>query len=151
MKKQIRTIVSITFLTLLIGLTSCSKDEDNNIQPNTIEGSWKVTHYIQDGNKITKAEKPTWPDINDGEITLLLAAENEEGERSASGKTVTNNFFGEYNIDTDKKISFSVFTTFISEPEWTQLFALNKVNRYDIINNNLILYYEDVSIVLEKQ
>ncbi|WP_299625890.1 hypothetical protein [uncultured Tenacibaculum sp.] len=150
MKKQIRTIVSITFLTLFIGLTSCSKDEDNNIQPNEIEGNWKVAYYLQDGNKITKAEKPTWPDFNNGEITLNLSEENDQGERFASGRTVSNLFNGEYELNENRSISFSVITTLINEPEWTKLFRLHKVNRYNIVDGNLVLYYDDVLIVLER-
>ncbi len=150
MKKQIKTIIPIILFTFLFGFTSCSENEGNNIIPKDIEGSWKVAYYIQNGNKITKTEKPTWPDLNNGEITLVLATENEEEKRIVSGKTVTNNFSGEYTIGTDKEISFSVITTFIAEPEWTQLFALNKVNRFDIIDDNLVLYYDNVSIVLER-
>ncbi|WP_299674906.1 hypothetical protein [uncultured Tenacibaculum sp.] len=150
MRKQIKTIVSITLFTLLIGLTSCSKDEVNSIQPNEVEGSWKVVYYLENGNKITKTEKPTWPNVNDGEITLKLTEINEEGERFASGHTVSNLYNGEYEFKENKSISFSVISTLINEPEWTKLYQLHKVNRYDIIEGNLILYYDNVSIVLER-
>ncbi|WP_442267194.1 hypothetical protein ACSIGC_05740 [Tenacibaculum sp. ZS6-P6] len=150
MKKQIKTILSITFFTLLISLTSCSKDEENNIELHNIDGNWKVAYYMENGNKITKNEKPTWPDFNNGEITLKLTKINEEGKRFVSGHTVTNLFNGEYEVTKNKNISFSVISTLISEPEWTQLFSINKINRYDVIEGNLILFYDKVSIVLER-
>ncbi|WP_143569752.1 META domain-containing protein [Tenacibaculum agarivorans] len=151
MKKLIKLTMFLTLCLFLTGMMSCSDDKDNIISDSSkLEGKWTVVHYIVDGNTITKNDKPTWPDYNNGDITLELAPINGHHKGKVVGKSVTNSLTGDYTLGKNNTIAFSIFTTEITEPEWTDLFKTYKINRYEIKEEKLYLYYDTTSIVLEK-
>ncbi|CAL2091191.1 hypothetical protein [Tenacibaculum sp. 190524A05c] len=150
MKIRIYSIIGLISILLATIMMSCS-EKDEIIINSKLEGYWKVVYYIENGNKITTEDYPTWPEFNNGEITLNFMHSDVENNRgSISGKTVTNSINGTYTIKENNKISFSVFTTLINEPEWTKLFKINQVENYAMGTQQLLLNYDNTSIVLER-
>jgi len=83
----IKIFALIVTLAFIIG--GCSKDDDETSYD--LSGDWKVAYYIENGRKITKADKNTWPDSNNGDITASFSNPDIEGKGTISGITVTNN------------------------------------------------------------
>ncbi|GAB1857672.1 hypothetical protein MHTCC0001_25090 [Flavobacteriaceae bacterium MHTCC 0001] len=139
----------IKFHTLLTAIilvfNSCSK-EDAKISndPNDLSGDWKVAYFLDNGNKITKTEKNTWPDVNNGDITASFTITNDNGSGTISGISVTNNYHGEYTILENGKINIEgVYSTYIAEPEWTSLYRLHEVENFEIKNGMLLISYNN--------
>ncbi|NHF58645.1 hypothetical protein FK220_004800 [Flavobacteriaceae bacterium TP-CH-4] len=131
----------------LIAFGNCSKD-DNDISYD-LTGSWKVIYYIDGDRKISKTDENTWPDINNGDITANFTEPNDRGEGAISGIRVTNQYQGSYTIGENGKISIGpISTTFINEPEWTDLFRISGATNYEIKNSRLFIYYNDQENVI---
>ncbi|MCM4157948.1 hypothetical protein [Gramella sp. AN32] len=140
-------VIFLTFISI-----SCSKEE--NID-NELEGEWKVISFenYQDSTSITKTEDNTWPDFNNGDITIsFIFSDNSKG--NISGKNVTNTFYGDFTIDSKKNLSIdNTNWTEINEPEWGRLFhSIRLAEEYKIDSNKLTIYYnnEQNGIVLTK-
>lgn len=132
-------------------LSNCSKNDDN-ISYDLI-GNWKVIYFIENGSKIFKSNENTWPDINNGDITANFTRPDDNGNGEVSGIKVTNRYSGSYTINENGKIEIgAIVTTFINEPDWTELFQITRVEDYEIRNSKLIIYYNNKnnSIVFER-
>lgn len=132
---------------MLLLFNSCSSNDDNI--SNNLTGNWKVIYFIENGNRITKSDENTWPDINNGDITANFTAPDNDGKGTVSGITVTNMYAGDYTIQENGKISFgSIGTTEIGEPEWTRFFRLFLVESFEIKDAILLLYYNNRESVI---
>ena len=141
----IKILTLLIIFIFLIG--SCSKDDDDISYD--LSGDWKVAYYIENGRKITKADKNTWPDSNNGDITASFSKPDIEGKGTISGITVTNSYQGEYAIEGIGNLTIgSVFSTFINEPEWTQLYNISAVQSFEIRNSELLMYYNNGEIII---
>ncbi len=141
----------LLFLSILCILASCSKKPNTN--PSELEGSWKVAYYIDKGQKISKSDLPTWKEHNGGDITVRFTKPNGSNQGSFSGVTVTNVYNGDFTATHDGDLSIeSYHTTYINEPRWTELYRLNRADRYEIDRNTLKVYFNgDMnSIVFER-
>ncbi len=137
---------SIKISTLLIVFTlifnSCSNDNDEVSYDLT--GNWKVVYFLDNGNKITKTQDNTWSDINNGDITASFTEPNSNGKGTISGITVSNGYNGEYSVQNDGKISIGpITTTFINEPEWTELYHINAAQNFEVKNSRLLISYNN--------
>ncbi|SHI77452.1 hypothetical protein [Aquimarina spongiae] len=147
MKSYAPVKVFVLIVTLVFIIGSCSKDDGETSYD--LSGDWKVAYYIENGRKITKADKNTWPDSNNGDITASFSKPDIEGKGTISGITVTNSYQGEYTIDGIGKITIgSVYSTLINEPEWTQLYNIIAVQSFEIRNSELLMYYNDGEIII---
>ncbi|UBM59535.1 META domain-containing protein [Marinilongibacter aquaticus] len=143
-----KTLVGLMMLSSM----ACSKNTAAD-KPNDLVGNWKVVHYLDGDSKITKTEKNTWPDINNGDITANFTATDTEGKGKISGVKVTNTYSGTYMLTENNKMSISpIISTEISEPDWTQLFQITEADTYTLEGNQLKIYLKQDSrvIVLEK-
>jgi len=123
-------------------MINCSNDD--NVVNSDLTGNWKVIYFMENDTKITKEDKNSWPDVYNGDITANFSKPNNNGKGNVSGVTVSNNYNGDYTISDNGEISFTQLTTTeIGEPEWTDLYLLREVESYEIINSNLILYYNN--------
>ncbi|MEN1783879.1 MAG: hypothetical protein AAGF77_01960 [Bacteroidota bacterium] len=128
-------------------LTSCSKNDSDSSYD--LAGDWKVVYFLDNGNKITKTEDNTWLDLNNGDITASFSEPNDKGAGTVSGITVTNGYNGEYTLEDNCKITISpVSTTFINEPEWTELYKISAAERFEIRNSELLIYYNNGNTVI---
>ncbi|TCI91818.1 META domain-containing protein [Tenacibaculum sp. M341] len=145
----ITLLLSLTFITLMV---SCSENNEDVITDAQIfEGNWKVSFYLVDGKKIIKTDDNTWPDVNNGDVTIGFSLPGENGEGQISGRSVLNQFNGSYTLKENKSITFAVISTLALDPEWGSLFSIEEVNKYDYKNNQLILYHnDDDAIVLDR-
>jgi hypothetical protein len=134
-------------------LSNCTKNE-NQIPPE-INGDWKVISF--DDNvaltKVYKTSNNTWPDFNNGDITMNLnISSSTVGD--ISGRNVTNSFSGKFEISSDSKIVVNkLLWTLIGEPTWGQLFhSIESAETYELTGNNLVIYYNQKknSITLER-
>nr|WP_299384185.1 hypothetical protein [Allomuricauda sp.] len=151
MKKHTSANFLFLMVISLLVIGSCSKDE-GEISYN-LTGNWKVAYYMENGKRITKVDKSTWPDINNGDITANFSEPDNNGAGTISGITVSNAYNGEYVIQSDGKISIGpISTTFINEPEWTELFNINAVQNFEIRHSELFMSYNSGRniIVLER-
>ena len=120
----------------------CSKD--NAEIPHDLTGSWKVIYFMDGNKKITKTEDNTWPDINNGDITANFIEPDSNRKGTISGISVSNRYNGNYTVLENGKISIGpITTTFINEPEWTNLFNLSAAENFEIRNSRLIIYYNN--------
>jgi len=132
----------ILLLVTLFIFTNCSNDDD--IISYELTGNWKVIYFVENNKKITKTEDNTWLDINDGDITATFTKPDSNGKGTISGITVTNGYNGEYTIQKNGEISISpITTTFINEPEWTELFNINAAENFEVKNSRLLIYYNN--------
>lgn len=120
-----------------------------------IEGPWTVISFedYQTSTSITKTEVNTWSDYNNGDITLNFSfTENLSGK--ISGKNVTNTFYGDFRIDSDRKLIINdILWTEQDEPEWGKMFhTISLAESYELNRNRLIIYYNnrENGIVLER-
>lgn len=133
---------SILLAISLLVVFSCSKNDDDISYDLT--GNWKVIYYIENGNKITRTEKNTWADFNNGDITANFTEPDSDGKGTLSGIKVTNIYNGNYTAQTNGKISIGTITsTEINEPEWTRLFNIGSAERFEIKNLTLFIYYNN--------
>lgn len=135
-----------TFLTpaaiFLFLLCGCTQSDDEISYDLT--GNWIIAYYLDNGQRITKEDKNTWPDLNGGDITASFSEPNSNGQGSVSGITVTNNYNGEYALEDNGNISIGpIITTLISEPEWTELYNISVVENFEIRNSELFMFYDD--------
>lgn len=131
-------------------MSNCSNDD--SVINSDLVGNWKVIYFMENDIKITKEDKNSWPDINNGDITATFSEPNDKGKGTISGKKVSNSYNGNYTISENGRITMgSIITTEITEPEWTELFLIGQVENYEIKNSNLILYYNNMknSIIFE--
>jgi len=111
-------IILLTFTFLF--MYSCSKDDDNVSYD--LVGNWKVIFCVENGKKITKSDQNTWLDVNNGDITINFEALDNHGKGTFSGIAVSNTYSGEYLIQKQGEISIGpVITTFINQPDWTNI------------------------------
>ncbi len=129
-------------------IQSCSSDDDISYD---LVGNWKVIYFMDGNTKITKSDDNTWPDFNNGDITIQFTEPDSNGKGNISGITVTNSYWGDYTIQNSGKLSIeSVGTTHINEPEWTKLFRITLSESFEIRNSILLIYYENNIIALER-
>ena len=141
---------------MVLGITglvfgSCSNDDDES--PVELAGEWTVVYYIEQDTKITKADKATWPEINNGDITARFSEPDDKGEGNISGITVSNRYNGNYTVKENGEITISpVSSTLINEPEWTELFRISGAETYEIRGSKLFIYYNgrENTIVFER-
>lgn len=130
----------ILFVTTLVLLQSCSKNDDDISYDLT--GNWKVIYFIENGNKITKSDQNTWPDFNKGDITANFTEPDSNGRGNISGIRVSNAYNGEYTIERNGRISIeNIISTDINEPDWTKLFKINSAENFEIKNSILLISY----------
>jgi hypothetical protein len=132
-------------------MSNCSNDDD--ISNYDLTGNWRVIYFMENDTKITKEDKNSWPDINNGDITASFSELNDNGKGEVSGITVSNNYNGDYTISENGVISIGLIaTTYINEPEWTDLYRLSSAENYEIKNSKLIIFYNNKknSIVFER-
>ena len=150
MKKSIFYIIFLTSTIFL--MSNCSKQE--SILPNTNAndihspfGKWKFASYA-DGKKI------------DSVITLELSAEkNQENLYPINGKSIVNFYFAYISVnETSKEIKISTLgsTKMAGSPQNMQFESayfekLSKVNKYELSNNQLILYLSDDKMFFDVQ
>ena len=132
------------FLALMVAailiISSCSKNDDEISYD--LSGNWKVAYYLENGQKITKEDKNTWPEINNGDITASFSNPDTDGKGTISGITVSNGYNGEYSLENDGGISIGpISTTFINEPEWTELYNISAVQNFEVRNSELLMSY----------
>jgi heat shock protein HslJ len=141
--KTLVILKKITILVIVILLiNSCSKD-DSDISYD-LTGSWKVIYFIDNGKKVTKTDDNTWLDINNGDITANFTEHDSSGKGTISGITVSNAYNGEYTIQGNGEISFSPITsTFINEPEWTELYNIYSSENFEIRDSRLLICYNN--------
>ncbi len=132
----IKLLILALVITIFLG---CSK---NDVITYDLTGSWKVVSIVDDNSKkITKTEDNTWPDFNNGDITIKFEEPDINGQGIFSGINVTNGYSGEYTVkENGNIITGSITTTFINEPEWVRLFKISDLENYEVRNSNLILY-----------
>ncbi len=120
----------------------CAKSDDD--MSYGLEGNWKVLYYVENGQKITKSEKTTWTDINNGDITANFTKPDINGKGTISGITVTNGYSGNYTVGSNGKISIGpISTTEIAEPAWTELFKIGLAENYEVNDLTLLIYYNN--------
>ena len=123
-------------------MSNCSNDD--NVINSDLAGNWKVIYFMENDTKITKEDKNSWPDINNGDVTASFSEPNDKGKGNISGKKVSNSYSGNYTISENGTISMGlIISTEMTEPEWTELFLIGQVENYEIKNSNLILYYNN--------
>jgi len=134
-------LIGVIFIIFLS--TSCSKEE--NID-NRLEGNWKVVSFenYQNSTSITKTDENTWMEYNNGDIDVNLEFSYNSGG-NISGVNVTNTFFGEFNIDSQKELSITnLNSTEINEPQWGRLFhSIRLAETYEIDSNTLTIFYNN--------
>jgi len=143
-KQQMKTIVNnfIFIVFAIMIFNSCSKKDDAISYDLT--GNWKVIYFMENGNKITKSDKNTWLDMNNGDITANFAAPDSNGIVRVSGIKVTNHYSGGGTIEENGKMSFGpTFSTKINEPEWTKLFQISAAENFEVRNSQLLIYYNN--------
>ena len=150
--KNSTALLKIGFILCAFLIVSCSKEKTVN---NDIEGQWTVVSYehFETSTSITKSDENTWMDYNNGDVTVNFSlTDNATGE--ISGKKVTNNYSGTFQIGTDKKLTVSnIFGTEIGEPEWGRMFrSILLAESYEVEGNLLTIFYNNKKngIVLEK-
>lgn len=153
-----KTLFSLKFLPILIALTlvgtSCSKDNhptlNNDNSPKTeLTGSWKVLFYIEDGTLIPKTQENTWPQFNNGDISITFGQPDNSGIGSISGTAVTNQLAGEYSVISKSEISVSAgIRTFMGQPKWADLFEISSAKKYELKNSKLFIFLEDDNNVI---
>lgn len=132
----------VFLVTLILFISGCS--EDNNESSFDLRGNWKVAYFSVNGTRITKADKNTWPDINNGDITANFSSPDVNGKGTVSGFTVSNAYNGEYALEGNGKIMIGpISTTFINEPEWTELYNISAAQTFELRNSELIIYYNE--------
>ena len=142
----------VFFSMALLLLNSCSKNDDNI--SSDLTGNWRVIYFLENGNRITKSDENTWPNINNGDITANFTEPDGDGKGTVSGITVSNMYSAEYTIQEAGKISIGpIQTTLGNEPEWTQLFRLYLVENFENKSSRLLLYYNnrESTIVFERK
>ena len=128
-------------------ISSCSKNDDEVFHD--LSGNWKVAYYLENGQKITKEDKNTWPDINNGDITASFSNPDTNGKGTISGIAVSNGYNGEYSLANNGEISIGpISTTFINEPEWTELYNINAVKNFEVRNSELLMFYNEGKSVI---
>ena len=152
MKAPCPTKIAICSVIVALFLSvGCSKDD--TAVSYDLAGNWKVVYYIDGSETITKTDENTWPDINNGDVTANFTEPDDGGEGAISGITVTNAYQGNYTLGAEGEITIGpVATTFINEPEWTNLFRISGAQNYEVKNSRLFIYYNDGqnAIVLER-
>ena len=139
--KTTRLIKGLTFLTIVLFVfNSCSKDNDEISYD--LAGSWKVIYFKDGSKKIQKTPDNTWPDINNGDITANFSEPDSHGKGTVSGIKVTNGYNGNFTISGSGKIYIGpITTTYINEPDWTELFNISAADNFEIKNSKLFIYY----------
>ncbi|MDC6406406.1 MULTISPECIES: hypothetical protein [Maribacter] len=132
----------IIFLSFIFFL-GCSKDDDNSSDAPV--GSWTVAYFITDGDlKITKEDNPTWPEVNDGEITATFGEPDGNGKGTLSGTSVSNSYAGSYTAKSNGELTIGfIASTLATEPEWTSLYNISAAQEFEIKNGQLFIYYND--------
>ena len=152
MKTSTSLKTPILLLISFILFLNCSKDDDD--VSSDLVGSWKVVYYIGAGDvTITKAQNPTWPDVNDGEITAEFGELDREGKGFVSGYMVSNLYSASYTAKRNGELSIgSVASTEANEPEWTSLYNISAAEEYEIRGDQLFIYSNNKinAIVLER-
>ena len=142
MKYYYSTRISALLIVFVLIFNNCSKDNDEISYDLT--GNWKVVYYWDNGEKITKTEDNTWPEINNGDITACFTEPDSNGKGIVSGITVSNSYNGEYIIEGNGKISIGpITTTLVYEPEWTELYHINAAQKFEIRNSKLLIFYNN--------
>ncbi|HQW12098.1 MAG TPA: hypothetical protein PK076_03500 [Saprospiraceae bacterium] len=140
----IKTVLLAISILFVMG---CSKNDDDIYY--RLAGNWKVLYYIENGQKITKLEKPTWPEDNNGEITANFTIPDNNGKGTISGVRVTNSYNGNYTVQRNGKISFGPLSqTYIGEPDWTELYNIRLAENYEVNNLILLMYYNNNKSVI---
>jgi len=145
---KVLLLLSLTFF-----LGSCDKEEDTTTYD--LEGSWRVVAYVDYTTltKITKTDDNTWPQINNGDVTVSFTKTDSKNGKF-SGTNVTNSIFGTYSIDLKGGVKIESYGgTKINEPEWGRLFhSILNAESYEVKDNLLFFYYNQRrnSIILER-
>lgn len=131
---------------MVLGLLLNACNNDEAIPPHDLAGDWKVISFDNNetSTSITKTEENTWLFANNGDITVNFSnSDLTNGEMS--GRTVTNNFSGDYTIDLKGGISIDPpFSTEAGEPEWGLLFdSVTEAETYELRSDQLIIYYNE--------
>ena len=133
---------SLLLMVIIFIFNSCSKAEDAISYE--LAGSWKVIYFMDSNKKIIKTEANTWFDINNGDITANFNEPDSNGKGTISGIKVSNGYIGDYIIQGNGEISIgTIRTTFINEPEWTELFHISSAENFEIKNSRLLVYYNN--------
>ncbi|SFU75932.1 Uncharacterized lipoprotein YehR, DUF1307 family [Pustulibacterium marinum] len=118
------TIKMVSLLVALVLITmACGNHNDPLYYDEQLAGDWKVSYYMQDDMQITKEQQPTWPTVNDGEITASFSEPATNASGGIQGIAVSNMYNGTYTITDHNNITFTnLVSTYAAEPEWTTLF-----------------------------
>ena len=153
MKAKSYSKSSALLVFILLLCFSCSNDDDDFSAD--LVGSWKVVYYITAGDlTITKAKNPTWPDVNDGEITAVFSEPDGDGKGTVTGYRVSNLYNASYTARSNGKLSIGpVASTEVNEPEWTSLYDISSAQNYEIVGDQLFIYSNNKinTIVLERE
>jgi hypothetical protein len=139
---------------LAVVINSCKKEEP--LISYDIAGDWTIISFVDYVNDtvITKTAENTWPDFNNGDITVSFIPETSE-RGSISGITVTNSFAGDYEISNNGGIKISnVISTLIGEPEWCDKFHyIMDAETYQVRDGKYLVIFCDqnkISIKLKR-
>ena len=147
MKKISPSGFLVLMVVAILLISSCSKNDDEISYD--LSGNWKVAYYLENGQKITKEDKNTWPDINNGDITASFSNPDTDGKGTITGITVSNGYNGEYSLENNGEISIGpISTTFINEPEWTELYNISVVQNFEVRNSELLMSYNSGKSVI---
>jgi hypothetical protein len=144
-----------TILISIVALFINACDNDEIDVKYDITGDWKVIYFenFETSTVITKTEKNTWSQFNNGDNTVSFIPSNETSG-IVSGRNVTNTFNANYTIDQHGRITLSGgLWTMINEPEWGRLFHwICDAESYEIKNGLLIIFTTNKkkSMALEK-
>lgn len=141
---------AVPILLSLMVIMGCSDDDD--MASHDFTGSWKVAYYLEGNQKVTKEDRPTWPDINDGDITAIFTEPNHEGRGTVSGTSVTNAYNANYTLEKSGAMTIDpITTTLINQPDWTDLYHLSGAKTFEVKGSNLFLSAmgENLVIVFE--
>jgi len=140
------SVLMKVFLVVIVTLfiNSCEKDKNEKPITSDLTGSWKVISFEDCAtlSKITKTIDNTWPQYNNGDITVDFVMSTLTSG-NIGGHNVTNSFHGDFTIDQKGRIFiYNVIWTEIGEPEWGDLFhSIEEAESYEIKGSQLIIFY----------
>jgi hypothetical protein len=155
MKNSSVLINVLLVLVVAFFINSCEKDKNEETITSNLTGNWTVISFedYETLAKITKTIDNTWPQFNNGDITVNFTMSTLSSGIIA-GHNVTGSFHGNFTIDQKGRIFiYNVIWTAIGVPEWGYLFNfIEKAETYEIRGGQLIIFYNQKknSITLQK-